>query len=248
MPSSRVLAQRRLGRIAFCSLAMLGFAGEPSSVVPAARTEPGAIERQNMLLERVRTAKGPVGVVFVGDSITQGWEDPGRESWNAMATASLAPDGTPLNLGNSGDRTENVLWRLQQAPLTPLAPKAIVLLIGTNNLGHGTSNAAETLAGIRAVLALLRAQCPDARILLMATFPRGERMNAMRGDILQINQALASDHGPGVSVIDIGARFVDAAGDIRKDLMPDALHLSPTGYRIWADAVTQALRTGPDGR
>lgn len=248
MTSCRVLLQRRLGRVAFCSLAMLGLAGEPTSVVPASRTEAGAIERQNLLLQRVRDAKGPGGVVFVGDSITQGWDDPGREAWDAMRTAGLSKGGTLLNLGNSGDRTEHVLWRLGQAPLTPLAPEAIVLLIGTNNLGHGTSNAAETLAGIRAVLALLRAQCPEARIVLMATFPRGERLNAMRGDILQINQALASDLGPGVTVIDIGARFVDATGDIRKDLMPDALHLSPAGYRIWADAVTQALRATAGGR
>ena len=95
------------------------------------------------------------------------------------------------------------------------------------------------------MLKLLQAQCPDAPILLMATFPRGERLNPMRGDILQINQALAADHGAEVTVIDIGARFVDGDGGIRKDLMPDALHLSPAGYRIWADAVAQALRASP---
>ena len=234
--------RRRLGRIAFCALTMVGLAGEPSSVVPAPRPDKPSIERQDLLLARVRDAKGPVPVVFVGDSITQGWEGPGKEAWDAV----IAPMGA-LNLGNSGDRTENVLWRLQHAPLGALAPKAIVLLIGTNNLGHGTSNATETLLGIRSVISVLHEQCPNARLLVMAVFPRGERMNPMRGDVLQVNQAIAAEPGPGVTIIDIGTRFVDANGDIRKDLMPDALHLSPAGYRIWADAVARAMAAVPAG-
>lgn len=242
MAAFHATLQRRIGRLSFCTLAMVGMAGDPSSLVPAPRKEQGAIERQDLLLCRVRESKGPVDVVFVGDSITQGWEGPGKEAWDTVRASMVAAPITMLNLGNSGDRTEHVLWRLQQAPLTPLAPKAIVLLIGTNNLGHGTSNAAETLAGTRAVLKLLHEQCPQARIVAMATFPRGERLNPMRGDILQVNQAIAADHGAEVAVLDIGTRFVQPEGDIRKDLMPDALHLSPAGYRIWADAVAEALR------
>lgn len=242
MAALHVTLQRRLGRLAFCTLAMVGMAGEPSSLVPAPRKEQGAIERQDLLLRRVRESKGPVDVVFVGDSITQAWEGPGKEAWDTILSRMGPQPVSLLNLGNSGDRTEHVLWRLQQAPLTPLAPKAIVLLIGTNNLGHGTSNAAETLAGTRAVLKLLHEQCPQARIVAMATFPRGEKLNPMRGDILQINQAIAADHGPEVTVVDIGTRFVQPDGDIRKDLMPDALHLSPAAYRIWAEAVDVTLR------
>lgn len=59
----------------------------------------------------------------------------------------------------------------------------------------------------------------------------------MRGDLLQVNQTLAADPQPGVTLIDIGTRFIQPNGDIRKELMPDALHLSPAGYRIWAEAV-----------
>jgi len=160
--------------------------------------------------------------VFVGDSITQSWDAPGKEVWDTL----LAPLGA-MNLGNSGDRTENVLWRLQKASLTPLKPRAIVLLIGTNNVGHGKSNASETLAGIQRVVATLRSQCPDAKIVLMAVFPRGEHINNMRGDLLQVNQALAADPQPGVTLIDIGTRFIQPNGDIRKELMPDALHCLP---------------------
>lgn len=226
------LNARRLGLLAYLPLLMLAMTGEPTSVIAAPRDDADAIARQEQLIARVRDAKGTVPVVFVGDSITQSWDAPGKEVWDTL----LAPLGA-MNLGNSGDRTENVLWRLQKAPLTPLKPRAIVLLIGTNNVGHGKSNASETLAGIQRVVATLRSQCPDAKIVLMAVFPRGEHINNMRGDLLQVNQALAADPQPGVTLIDIGTRFIQPNGDIRKELMPDALHLSPAGYRIWAEAV-----------
>ena len=226
------LNARRFGLLAYLSLAMLAMTGEPTSVIPAPRDDADAIARQEQLINRVRDAKGSVPVVFVGDSITQSWDAPGKEVWDTM----LAPLGA-MNLGNSGDRTETVLWRLQKAPLTPLKPRAIVLLIGTNNIGHAKSTASETLAGIQRVVATLRAQCPNSKIVLMAVFPRGEHINNMRGDLIQVNQALAADPQPGVTLVDIGTRFINANGDVRKELMPDALHLSPAGYRIWAEAV-----------
>lgn len=234
---------RRMALLVPAVAALLGMTGEPTSVVPAPREDAGAIARQDQLVAMVREATGPVPVLFVGDSITQGWNDPGKATWDAM----IAPLGA-MNLGNSGDRTENVLWRLQQAPLTKLAPRAIVLLIGTNNVGHGKSNAAETLAGIQRVVSVLRAQCPEAKIVLMSVFPRGEHINAMRGDLLQVNQALAADPKPAVTLVDIGTRFIDANGDIRKDLMPDSLHLSPAGYRIWAESVLPLVSAPADKR
>ncbi len=205
--------------------------------MPAPREDAGSIARQDLLLRRVRESKEPVNLVFVGDSITQAWEGPGADAWKR----AIAPLGA-LNLGNSGDRTEHVLWRLREAPLTALRPKAIVLLIGTNNLGHGKSNAAETLQGVRRVVDVLHEQCPQAQVLLMAVFPRGEQMNAMRGDLLQVNQAMAGAHLPRTTIIDIGDTFVNADGSIKKELMPDALHLSPAGYDLWAQAVVAAAK------
>jgi lysophospholipase L1-like esterase len=220
----------------------------PSSITPAPRDHAGAIARQDECIRRVRESE-PTRVIFVGDSITQGWEQAGREVWER----SIAPLGA-LNLGNSGDRTEHVLWRLEQAPLTRLAPEHIVLLIGTNNLGHGSSNAQETLMGITAVARMLHEQCPDAHIHILEIFPRGETMNPMRGDICQINQALRAwvpamnkamtDLGTPARyhVNALGDRFVEADGRIPKAFMPDSLHLSPLGYQIWAEAIVPAIR------
>src|SRR5262249_11816636 len=146
----------------------------PSSLVPAAREDKGAIERQGELLRRVRES-APTRILFMGDSITQGWEETGKDVWQRC----IAPLGA-LDLGNSGDRTEHVLWRLQQAPLTRLRPEHVVLLIGTNNLGHHKNNAAETLAGVEAVARLLASQCPQATVHVLEIFPRGQRFDAMR--------------------------------------------------------------------
>ncbi|MGA1518297.1 MAG: GDSL-type esterase/lipase family protein [Phycisphaerales bacterium] len=247
MPFSRVstggpLLAAVLFSFASSSPAQDGAPEGPTSTTPAPREQAGSIARQDECIRRVRES-GPTRVLFVGDSITQSWEGPGRQVW----AEKIAPLGA-LNLGNSGDRTEHVLWRLEQAPLTRLAPEHIVLLIGTNNLGHGTSNAAETLAGIVEVARTLAAQCPEATIHILEILPRGERFNAMRGDILQINQALrafvAAENAGGRARFDthaLGDRFVNPDGSIPRELMPDFLHLTPSGYGIWADAIVPEL-------
>jgi lysophospholipase L1-like esterase len=210
-----------------------------SAVLPVARTESAILERQAEVLRRAKTgAKAPV--VFVGDSITQGWEGDGAEPWQKY----FAPLGA-LNLGVSGDRTEHVLWRLQQAPLTRLEPRVVVLLIGTNNLGHGTSDAEQTLAGVLAVIALLHAQAPQAVLLVHEIFPRGERMNPLRGDIAQINQVLRGLADAKTRVLGFSDRWVRADGTISAQSMPDFLHLSPAAYAQWAEALAPQIQGAP---
>jgi lysophospholipase L1-like esterase len=228
---------RFLAPLAVCAALVLGMAGERTSVVPVPRTDAGALERQSLVLKRVRDAHAPVPVVFLGASIIQRWEEAGRATWDA----TFVPMGA-VNLGSSGDRTENVLWRLQEAPLAPLDPKVVVVQIGTNNLGRGADAAADTLAGIRRVLEVLRAQCPHSRIVLCALFPRGTHMNAARGEGLQVNQALAAEPGQGVEFVDVGSNFIGADGDLRKDRMADELHPSPAGYALWAKDLEPAVR------
>ena len=219
-------------------------ADPPASLRPVPRDHDGAIRRPDECLRRVRESE-PARVLFVGDSITQSWEGPGQGVW----AERIAPLGA-INLGNSGDRTEHVLWRLEQAPLTRLEPEHVVLLIGTNNLGHGTSTADETLAGIVAVAKLLEAQCPKATIHLVEVFPRGERINPMRGDIAQINQAVrafvaaenAGEAPDRYEIHAIGDRFVKPDGSIPREIMPDFLHLTPAGYSIWAEAIVPELK------
>lgn len=207
------------------------------ALVPVSRTDDWAIQRQNEVLRRARASE-KAAVVFVGDSITQGWEGEGAALWQK----ELAPLGA-LNLGVSGDRTEHVLWRLREAPLTHLEPRVVVLLIGTNNLGHGTSNAEETAAGVLAVIAELHAQAPQATLLVHEIFPRGERMNPMRGDLLQVNQVLrAHALSPKTRVLGFSDRWVREDGTIPKEIMPDFLHLSPAGYAQWTEALVPEIR------
>lgn len=262
MPYDPAMTSTHLALLAALSSAALafglGFAAPqdapkpPSSVVPAPRSDEWAIAREKECIRRARES-APSKVVFVGDSITQAWEDAGKAAWDAH----LAPLGA-LNLGNSGDRTENVLYRLEQASLGRLEPDHVFLLIGTNNLGHGTSTAEETLAGLQAVARRLAEQCPKATVHVLEIFPRGERFNAMRGDVLEINQAmrawiLAANRESGskgarpsgraaFAIHAIGDAFVAPDGSIPKDLMPDFLHLTPKAYEIWAKAAIEAMR------
>ncbi|MBK7642954.1 MAG: GDSL family lipase [Planctomycetes bacterium] len=206
------------------------------ALVPVTRTEDWVLERQAEVLERAKkTAKAPV--IFVGDSITQGWEGDGRAVWEKHFAALGA-----LNLGVSGDRTEHVLWRLEQAPITHLDPKVIVLLIGTNNLGHGTANAEQTLAGVLEVIAVLRKQAPKAVLLVNEIFPRGEHMNPMRGDIAQINQVLRGLADAKTRVLGFCDRWVRADGTLSAQTMPDFLHITAPAYEQWAEALDPELR------
>lgn len=216
----------------------------PTSTTPVARTDDRAVAREAECIRRAQTSE-PVAIVFIGASIVEGWESAGAAAW----AKHFAPVGA-LNLGNSGDRTEHVLWRLRKAPLTRLHPRHIVVNIGSNNLGNGTSSAQETLAGITAVVDLLLSQCPDATVHLLEVFPRGERFSALRGDICQVNQALrawvasrvAAPVSARLAIHAIGDHFVEPDGSILARTMPDFLHPSPEAYARWAELLLPELR------
>jgi len=218
--------------------AALAAGPEHRSTVPVPREDAGILARQAEVLQRARESS-PVPMVFLGDSITQGWEDPGEAAW----TAAFAPLGA-VNLGVSGDRTEHVLWRLAQAPITRLEPKVVVVLIGTNNLGHGTANAEQTFDGAAKVVETVLAQAPEATVALCAILPRDGRFTPIRRDCLAVNQALAARFAaePRVRFLDFGGRYLDRDASIPADLMPDGLHLSPAGYAIWAGALAPVIR------
>ena len=223
---------------ALCAALAAARAGQDPlpATVPQPRADAWGAARHAEVLALARTCD-PRTIVFIGDSITQGWEQEGRDVW----AERIAPIGA-VNLGVSGDRTEHVLWRLREAPIGRLEPKLVVIMIGTNNVGHGRDGAAGTLAGVRAVVECLRSQVPGAAVILCAILPRGEQMNPMRGELLQVNQALSRaypDEGPSACVrfVDCGDRFIAPDGSIPASLMPDGLHLSAAGYAAWADAL-----------
>lgn len=214
----------------------------PACMVPVPRPD-GADGRQDEVLRRVREAKAPVRVVFLGDSITQGWEDAGAAAWER----DFAPLGA-LQIGVGGDRTEHVLWRLEKAPLTALDPRVIVLMIGTNNASTGRDSGELIVRAVRAVVDTLLTQCPRARVIVLDLPPRGQRMNPLRGLVLQVNQALSQvPWNDRVSFLRVGDEFVRGDGSLDEAAMPDFLHFSPAGYERWAGSIRPAVSSALAG-
>jgi hypothetical protein len=147
-----------------------------------------------------------------------------------------------VNLGIGGDRTQHVLWRLDNGNLNGLKPKAAVLMIGTNNSNGEENTPGQIVDGVAAIVMKLRDKLPDTRILLLAIFPRSENYSAQRGKLAMINQALRrlADE-KSVFWIDLAHQFLNSDGTIPRELMPDYLHLSARGYAIWAEAIEDKL-------
>ena len=205
-----------------------------SAVTPEPRSG-GWMKRHESFNQRV--AKGNVDLIFIGDSITHGWEGRGKDVW-----AKYYAKRNAVNLGIGGDRTQHVLWRLDNGNIKNISPKLAVVMIGTNNSGDGRNTAEEMIDGVTAVIDKLRAKLPKMEVLLLDIFPRGQRINAQRGKILQVNQVLSrlGDRAH-VTFLRIGQNFVSPDGSIAKDIMPDFLHLTPKGYEIWAKSIEPTL-------
>ena len=189
-------------------------------------------------IARRRTAGEPTGLVFIGDSITHGWENDGKPAWDAHYAPHHA-----LNLGYGGDRTENVLWRLQHGEVDGIEPKVAVLMFGTNNTGHRLEDPALTVAGIERNLAELKKRLPRTRILLLAVFPREEKPDGVLRKINEeINRMLPRlADGKQVHFLNINQAFLQPDGTLSKEIMPDLLHPNARGYAIWAAAMQPEL-------
>ena len=151
--------------------------------------------------------------------------------------------GSAVALGFGGDRTENLLWRLQHGELDGMAPRAVVLLIGTNNTGERLEDPALTVAGIRANLDEIRRRQPQAKVLLLALLPRDEKPDGLlRRHNAKINALLPTlADGRQVVFLDIGSTLTNPDGTLSRDILPDWLHLSPKGYDLWARSLAPLL-------
>ena len=195
-------------------------------------------KRHRQKLSEVK--EGGHELVFIGDSITQGWEGAGKKVWEEYYRQRKA-----LNLGYSGDRTEHVLWRLLSGELDGVDPKAYVLMIGTNNTGHREAPPEETAGGIRLTLDLLRDRSPDAEILLLSVFPRGEKPDDRKRVINDgVNTIIRQYAGKDDKIhwLDLSDTFLNDEGILPKAVMPDFLHPQAKGYRMWAEAMEPSLK------
>ena len=193
------------------------------------------IERFHQQAERM--AAGDVDVLMVGDSITHFWEGAGKPIWERFYGNRKV-----MNFGISGDRTGHVLWRIDHSPMDKISPKMIVVMIGTNNVGHGSSSPEQTVEGIVMIVDRLKAHYPKAKILLLSVFPRGPvPWDNMRAAVNKINEGLVPIYGDGqvenVKLLDIGSLFLTPDGNLPAELMPDFLHPNTAGYELWAAAI-----------
>jgi lysophospholipase L1-like esterase len=183
-----------------------------------------------------RALAGRVDVLFLGDSITEGWGD------NAVWQRFYAPRNA-ANFGIGGDTTQNVLWRIENGALVGLAPQVVVLMIGTNNLGLHNDSPEDVAKGVAAILRTLHHRQPQARVLLLGLFPRDAQPDTKhRRSITDINARLAQlADGRAVRFLDLGGKFLSPDGTLAREIMPDFLHLSEKGYALWAEGMEPVL-------
>jgi beta-glucosidase len=218
----------------------LGTTGWAQEIVPGEHRATKPVPRDGGWMKmheafNERAKQGNVDLLFLGDSITQGWA--GNAIWKKHYGHRHA-----ANMGIGGDRTEHVLWRIDHGNLEGISPKVAVLMIGTNN-SNGNEYTGEQIGdGIVAIVQRLRKKLPETKILLLAIFPRGENPNPQRQKNAEASErASRLADNKHVFYLDIGEKFLDGQGHLAKEIMPDFLHLSPAGYQIWAESIEGKL-------
>jgi lysophospholipase L1-like esterase len=213
-----------------------------TALIPVPRDFP-----TNWLSRHVENAavakRGGVNILFLGDSITDGWhwDTGGRQIWEK----TFAPRHA-ANFGIGYDRIQNVLWRVENGELDGINPKVIVLLIGTNNSGNEDdgkprNTTPEMIAGISNLVKRIEIHLPHAKIILFGIFPRGEKSDPIREQVKTVNAGLSTLADAKIKFMDIGGKFLETDGTLPRGLFPDLLHPNEKGYQIWADALVPAL-------
>ncbi len=222
--------------LAVCLAGALAVAQENKEQSPGCVPQMKNPERhENFMKQKERLLKrGPINLVFLGDSITDGWRNGDQRDIFEAAFGEY----NPFNTGIGGDRTEHLLWRIDHNELDGISPKLAIIMIGTNNLGT-KQTPQQTIDGIKCVVKAVEQKLPQTKILLLAVFPRGaDPSNPFRAQIKEVNEAISKlDDGKHVKYLDIGQKFLKEDGALTRDIMPDALHPNVKGYTIWADAI-----------
>ncbi len=201
-----------------------------SAIIPLPRDNDWWTLRHQAAVDRAK--QGDVDMIFVGDSIFHRWESIGKSVWNEYYA-----DRNVLNLGFSGDRTQHVLWRLNNGEIDGISPKLAVVMIGTNNCTLGSSPQ-EIADGVVAICKKIRSTLPDTKILLLGIFTRDEQPSERRERNAQasnIFSKIADDKW--IYYLNINDKLLESDGTLSKEIMPDAIHPSEKGYKICAEAI-----------
>jgi lysophospholipase L1-like esterase len=228
--------------LALTGAAALGAQTPEPAYLPAARIDPVSQTVHQQLVQKA--AKGGIDVYFVGDSIVRRWGAIDYPEFLANWKQNFF-GWNAANFGWAGDKTQHILWRLENGELDGVNPKVIVILAGTNNLTSqpgGEATVRDLTHGLLAILAVCREKAPSATIVLTAILPRGDNRAVLR-DIYRINANLARlDDGDRVRFLNINDQLADSQGRLLPGVMYyDRLHLSLKGYQIWADALKPIL-------
>ena len=207
----------------------------PATVVPADRLgEPWWKDRHEA--KKARLAEGSVDLLLLGDSIMNRWDTTAVE-----VAEYYYGDRNCVDLGFGSDRTQHLLWRLNDLPADKIHPKGAVILIGINNIRDNTAE--EIALGIKANVDETRRLWPDIKILLLDIFPINNHDDPYREKIAAINAMLPEmfkDY-PNVTLLDISHLWLDENGDIPKDLMDDGVHPTVFGYKLWAARIEPVI-------
>jgi len=203
--------------------------GKTHSAITPAHNHNWWTTRHLQVLQQIKNQK--VDLIFVGDSITHRWDGAGKKYWDKY----YAPRNA-VNMGFGGDRTEHVLWRLNHGEIDNINPKLAVLMIGTNN--RDSNSAQEVADGIKAICAKMRNKLPNTKILLLGIFPVHEKPDPFR-DKQATTSLIASKIADNdmIYYMNINDKFLTDDGTLPHELMPDELHPSEQGYKIWAQAI-----------
>lgn len=208
---------------------------EPRTPESALTPAPHLPARHEGLMKR--KDEGPIGLLFIGDSIMDRWPKFGPDTWEKFKPYDVA------DFGIGGDATENVLWRIQQGELDGLHPKVTIIMIGTNNIGHSTDEKPEwAAAGVKKILDEVHEKMPETKVLLLGVFPRDVKGSDKRDRAEAINPIISKfGDEKNTTYLDIGKVFMDENGEIPKDVMGDKLHPTAKGYQLWYDAMWPTL-------
>lgn len=227
--------------LGFATLSSAQDAAKSPALTPVDRKTESWKKRFALMVENLK--KGDAELLLVGDSITHGWDNPGAKE----AKVKYLDEWKWVNFGISGDRTQHVLWRIANAPMNAIKPKACMVMIGTNNIGQqqDVESPKDAADGVKAIVVELQKHYPDMKILVLHVFPRGAtKDDPKRMKVDEINSYLPEllKGMKNVELLNINDKFLDADGNLSKDIMPDLLHPNAKGYEIWGATVNPVLK------